>query len=572
MATVILIVFIAVVAILGGWWLKRERENQKKDLIRQGKLAAGKFDEVVMPKKKPKKRKRKKREGNFWDPKYVPPEVPSRTQLDAWLVRAAKVVDELMPHVLAYRAGKSKNDPAQQTLKSAEAQLVTYYREAVTDAEAQEWFATLEGKLRAYYDARAAAQESERELRRLYTPAKDRAFELRSLVFQANDWELYKAPEPFHEKLEIVTLLFEHLKRELDLDNAQPSQFRDKSNRQFASNPNARDDRSNGTDANNPFSWQNNGPGKRKSWDNWRTNPEPEPVEDTAIAGHARQFLENSLSKVAALAAAIYDASTSQKAYFDAGKTITLTRPAKPTEQDVETVLAEATAWAKAYQAAKVKAYNDGVKVTGCVEIANTAVAALQKAVKELNDAVIPEQDRFAKDAISRACEALVSYLKLAPESVKAVMQMGAPYSLNKEEAQSDRDAASNLRNLMRKAAYALAQSEVAKANYEAAKGEHVSLAETVPPVLTQSSASAFINAHARMNEISARNAQRTEAHNAKVAQLSTQKSEREQQAIQAVRAVNTAVSGLGSKRQDWSAGLELMQSTATLFNGSFHK
>ncbi len=192
--------------------------------------------------------------------------------------------------------------------------------------------------------------------------------------------------------------------------------------------------------------------------------------------------------------------------------------------------------------------------------------------MKELNDALIPEKDRFAKDAIFPCVRGTRLYLKLAPESVKAVTQMGAPYSLGKEETQSDRDATSNLRNLMRKAAYALAQSEVAKANYEAAKGEHVSLAETVPPVLTQSSASAFINAHARMNEISARNAQKTEAHNAKVAQLSTQKSEREQQAIQAVRAVSAAVSSLGNKKQDWSASLELMHSTATLFNGSFHK
>ena len=59
MAAMILIVCLAVIAILGGWWLKQERKNQKNDLIRQGKLAAGKFDEVVLPKKKPKKRKRK---------------------------------------------------------------------------------------------------------------------------------------------------------------------------------------------------------------------------------------------------------------------------------------------------------------------------------------------------------------------------------------------------------------------------------------------------------------------------------------------------------------------------------
>src|SRR5689334_18724172 len=128
MAAMILIAFLAVVAILGGWWLKKERENQKNDLIRQGKLAARKFDEIVVPKKKPKKRKRKKREGSFWDPKYVPPEIPDKQQLGTWLKEAERIVNELMPRVGAHRLAKELHEPIGAALTAAEAQLVKSFK------------------------------------------------------------------------------------------------------------------------------------------------------------------------------------------------------------------------------------------------------------------------------------------------------------------------------------------------------------------------------------------------------------------------------------------------------------
>ncbi len=565
MATVILIVFLAIVAVLGGWWLRRERVNQKKELLDRGKIAAGRFDEVVLPKKKPQKRKRKKREGNLWDPKYVPPEIPSRAQLDGWLARVEAVINELMPCVIKYREGKAIDGPAQQALKLADSKLVTSYPSgALTDVEAQEWLSTLEEKLRAYYDAKAAAEASSRELRRTFTPAKDRAFELRSLVSQAEAWELYKAPELFHEKLEIVTLLFRHLKYELDLDNQQPSSLRDKSSRRSGSGDEG-------------FSWQKDDGSRRrrKSWNSWdsaQPEPEPEPVEDAEIAGRTRQKLVDVLTSVAALAAAVDAAYASQKQYGEAGKHIPLTRPAKPNESEVDAVLTAAQAWAKTYQSAKVQAYKDGVKVVRCVENVTAALAQVGKAVSALKDAVIPEQDRIVKDAVLRAYDQLAAYVKSAPEYVKTVTKMTAPYALDGQDSQTDRDAAANLRNLMRKATFALAQSEAAKTNYESAKGEHVPQAESVPPVLTQSSASAYVNAFSRMTEITARNTQKTEAHSAKVKLLSGQHSEREQQAREAVRTLNSAINGLGGKKQEWSAALELMHSTATLFCGAFNK
>lgn len=558
MATVILIVFLAVVAILGGWWLKRERINQKKDLVNKGKLAAGKFDEVVLPKKKPVKRKRKKREGNFWDPKYVPPEIPRKTQLEAWLSRAATVVDQLMPAVNAYRAGKAEDEPAQLALRNAESQLVKYYKaDSTTELEAREWFETLEAKLRAYYDVRASAEASARTLRRLFNPAKDLAFDLRSLVLQARAWELYKAPEPFHEQFELVTLLMEALWTELDLANEQPGVSRDNFSRR---------------ESGDSLSWQKGSSRRRNSWNNWSDEPEPEPVQDVQIVSRARQTLLDCLPQVAALAAASHAAQGSQKKYSEAGKQISLTRPAKPTDAEVDALLTAALTWAQAYQAAKVQVYRDGVKVKQCQEGLKSPLAAVGKAVSDLKDADIPEQDLVVRDAIGRAYEQLVAFAKSAAELSSTAINISAPYALDKPETQTDRDAAASLRNLVRKAAYALAQSEAAKANHEAAKNEHVQQAEAVPPVLTQSSASAFVNAFSRMTDINTRNSEKVQAHRAKVKQLAEQHSERETQAMQAVQAVSTAYHDVGRRKHEWSATLEQMHSMATLFCAAFKK
>lgn len=561
MATVILIVFLAVVAILGGWWLKRERVNQKNDLMRQGKLAAGKFDEIALPKKKPKKRKRKPRTGNWLDPKYVPPEIPDKHQLKGWLERAEQVVDELMPRVIAYRAGKEKHDPVTQELKTAEAQLVKAYKsDAFTDVEALEWLAAQEEKLRAYYDVRAEHAASERVLRKLYTPAVESGLLLRSLIKQAGDWELYKAPEPFHEKLELVTMLYESLKTELNLENVQLGAGNRILDIGGSVNMGGSDD------------WQGGRRSRRRNnWD-WRADSLPEPTEDAEAVARTRQKLVEMLTHVAALAQAVDKCVHSQQKYREAGNHIKMERPVKPTDQDVDVVLTAALEWAKTYQAAKTQLWNDSLAYRRAMENVQVALPAVKLAVELLSDTIVPEQDKLGKDVIMRAWEQVAKFIESAADSVKTALSMTMPYAIGKDEAQSDKDAASNLRNLMRKAAFAMAQAETAKANHEAAKGEHVPLAETVPPVLTQSSASAFINAHSRMVEISARNSQRTEAHNAKVKQLRQQQTEREQQAVQAVRAVNAALNGLGSKRDGWSANLERMHAAATLFYGVFSK
>jgi len=603
MAAMILIVCLAVIAILGGWWLKQERKNQKNDLIRQGKLAAGKFDEVVLPKKKPKKRKRKKREGSWWDPKYVPPEIPDKHQLNDWLARAEKIVDELMPRVAAYRLEKAQHDPVEIAANVAEAQLVRSYKsDAVTAVEAQEWLDSIEQKLRAYLEAKAEHAMAARKLKRLYAPVAEPGVQLRYLLSQANAWELYRAPEPFHEKLELLTLLYDGLKYEFDLDNAQIGMLRDKSKRRFdhaagqdgsANSKTDSESSDNGSpykpDGNigaresdnadsadfvdNPekFAWQPDKPARRRSWD-WRAEPEPEPVEDAEITPRTRQMLVDALTHIAALSAAADACSNSQKKYREAGNLIALTRPAKPVDADVDAVLGSAFQWAKTYQVAKTTLWNDGLALRRAMESVENTLPALKVAVGKLKDAHIPQGDNISRDVIIRALEQIEAYVKHMPEWNKTALGMTQPYAIGKEEPQSDKDAAANLRNLMRKACFALAQAEVAKANHEAAKAEHVSQAESVPPVLTQSSASAFINAHTRMVEISTRNTEKRNAHDTKVKQLRDQQSEREQQATQAVRAINTAINGMGNKREGWSANLELTHAAALLFHAVINK
>jgi hypothetical protein len=556
MATVILIVFLALVVILGGWWLKRERVNQKNELVNQGKLAAGKFDQVVLPAKKPKKRKRKKREANWWDPKYTPPEIPSKSALEAWVAQAATVVDELMPGVMAYRTGVAKNEAAKRELAAAQSRLVKQYpAAATTDNQSQDWYLMLEEHLQAYHDAKAAAEAVAGELRALLLQVKNPALDLRSLKMQAEAWELYRAPDPFHEKLEIVTLLCTQLEEELDFNSLH--QVHSSEDRWSKEDFSRRRKRA-GKDG---FGWGAD----------TLDVPEEKPVPNTEIVGQTRLVLQNVLPHVAVLAATAETAFAAYNSWQAATKHVPLTRPTKPVNEEVDALLATAFAWAQTQQSAKLQAYQCGVKAKQCLDGMKSALSPLKTAVESLQSACIPEQDRIVQEAISSASSQLDAFVRSLGDSLKAVIAMRQPYS-TETESQSARDSAAGLRNLMRKAAFELGQSESAKAAHEAAKGERVQLAETVPPVLTQSSAAAFINAHIRMSEINARNSQKSEAQRAKVRQLEAQFGERERQAIQSVRAVSAAANTIGAKRQDWSANLDLMYSAATLFGAAFNK
>lgn len=617
MATVILIVFVAIVAVLGGWWLKRERANQQKELINKGKLAAGKLDEVVLPKKKPVKRQRRKREGSFWDPTNVAPEVPSELMLEAWTKRAAELVDELMPKLAAYRQGKAEDEPAQAALKTAESELVSYYpADATSEMEARAWYDKLEARLKKYYEAKTAKDNSAGALRKLFNPARDAALRLKFLVGDAERWETYKAPESFHEKLEIAQVLVAALKGELQLENAtlgfSVSDNFTKRRRRYDTGSVVLVDEE---EAPGGYGWSNawksntvkpadglsgsggitrkandvdspTAPGGRersqRPWQNLNdkdfgsgfgnSGEPPRPKEDAEIVGRVKETLLDVLKHVAGVCDAIATAAHSYKAHRDAVQHPTLARPTKPVEDEVEAILTSASAWAKTAQSAHLQMHRDSKKLEEKLATMRAALAPLHELMGVLKDARIPQQDGIEKDVVSHAYEQLVKYVKPIPDQHKHLLGISAPYSPEAQDTQAQRDAASNLRNLMRKALFAIGQAEVAQANHAAAKAETLTQAEFNTPLLTQTSVSAFVNTHVRMLEIIGRNRQKTEVHGTKVRALEKQHGERVQQYKQAVGAVWKTHQTLIANKLEVSGPLEVTLRVATLFNSTYNK
>jgi len=296
------------------------------------------------------------------------------------------------------------------------------------------------------------------------------------------------------------------------------------------------------------------------------------PPEDTEIVGRATETLLDVLKHVAAVSDAIATAALSYKAQKKAAEYPTLARPAKPEEQEAEAILAEALAWAKTYQSAHLQMHRDSKKFEEKLAVLQSAMAPLHEVMSALKDARIPQQDAFRKDIVCRAYEQLSKYVKGIPDQQKYLIGYAAPYSLEAPDSQTQRDTANNLRNLMRKALFAIGQSESAQASLNAAKAEKVPQAEVNAPVLTQSSVSAFVNTHARMCEINGRNQQRKDTHTAKVGELEKQCRERASQAKQAVGAVLTARRNLHDSKVTLSAGLDAMVRVAHLFDSAYNK
>jgi hypothetical protein len=539
MATVILIVFLSVVAILGGWWLKTEKERQKKDLIRRGKIASGNFDEVPVPNKKKPKRKRKKREGNWLDPKYVPPEIPDKQMLDAWLERASKLVDELMPMVHAYRKKVAEAAPVYTELKAAQAaRIMAYQWDLTTHKEAQSWYTTLEERFKEHQSAKTTADQTTRALRKQFTPVFERVLSFGSLIHQADSWELYKAPEPFHEKLEILKVLYTSLNSEFGKDK-EPSL----------------------SDSDQQPSWR-----RRSSWKSWDAEPEPEPVEDTTIVATTRQCLLDALAQVAALAASVHDAHEAQKACQEAANHVKLVRPTKPTEEEVETLISTALAWARGREDSRRNGFISASTLRRNQSSTRETLAALHKAVNELREAIIPEGDKPVKEAIEAALTQVEAYVKACADHLGVVLSLPGEAAATPDELAAERTATTKGRALLRKAGFAIAQHEVAKASVYNAEHETVPQGEVVPPTLTQSSAAAFVNAHSRMTDIDARNKQKKEAQAARVKQLKQQLGEREQQAKQAMDVVR----GMAVTSDIKTADMAVMRSAAELFAASF--
>lgn len=525
MATVILIVFLVVIAALAGWWLKRERVKQKEDLVRQGKIARGRFDEVVLPKKKPKKRKRKKRPTNWLDPKWEPPVQPSDDMMKEWLARAQRAVDHLMPLVHTKRSACAAYELAQKELEQAD-NAVQY---AALNCEGslpalEQWYATLEQSYVRAATARAASLESGKAARKAFSDASNALLDLRSVKRQADDWELYKAPDSFHDMVELVSILLQPLEYELDF-NKKPKVAGETDEEEWKPR--------------RKFFWNKDQPEEEEA------APLPVPVENSEIVPAARQSLVEALPVLAALIKGWGRCYETYQAHRNGGVKTVMAPPARSAEPEVEAFLEGYIEAARANQEIITKAhFSQNNLVDRCQEM-RLALEPLAKLLGDMKDATIPTADQPAREAVKRAYTLVMQYLANVDGNDALKYRVALPYQVNAEETQAVRDSVAGLRNQMRKTAFVLGLATQARAAHQAAKGEAVPQAEAVAPVLTQSSASAFINSHARMTEIAGRNAQKRNAHGERVKSLDAQAKEKEAQGKQAVAALATAVAAL---------------------------
>lgn len=525
MATVILIVFLVLIAALAGWWLKRERVKQKEDLVRQGKIARGRFDEVVLPKQKPKKRKRNKRPTNWLDPKWEPPVQPTADMMKEWLARAQRAVDSVMPLVHAKRSACAAYELAQKELEQA-VHAVTY---AALNCEGsvpalEQWYATLEQFYERAATARTSALTAGKEARKAFADAGNALLDLRSVKRQADEWELYKAPDSFHDMVELVSVLLQPLEHELDFNN-KPKVDGEKDEVEWKPR--------------RKFFWNKDEPEEEEA------APPPVPVENSAIVPAARQAMVEALPALAALIKGWGRCYETYHAHRNGGIKGVMAPPARSAEPEVEAFLEGYIEMARANQEVITKAHFAQNNLVDRCQDMRVALEPLAKLLGDLKEATIPAADQPARDSITRAYALVTQYLANVDANEVLKYRVALPYQVNAEETQAVRDSIAGLRNQMRKTAFVLGLATQARAAHQAAKGEAVPQAEAVAPVLTQSSVSAFINSHVRMTEIIGRNSQKRNVQGEKVKALDAQAKEKEAQGKQAVAALATAVAAL---------------------------
>ncbi len=551
MATMILIGFLVVIAALAGWWLKRERVKQKEDLVRQGKIARGRFDEVVLPKKKPKKRKRKKRPTNWLDPKYEPPVQPSSEMMKEWIARAQRAVDRLMPLVHAKRAALAAYELAKKEQEQA-SHAVTYadLNCEGSPAAVEQWYAALEDIHVRAVTAKTKCLESGKAARSAFSDASNALLDLRSVKRQAEEWELYKAPDSFHDMVELVSILSQPLERELDFSNKpqvdglneEPEALDWKPRRKFFWN------KDNDEEVQEPA-------------------PPPVPVENTEIVASARAALVAALPALSGLIKGWGRCYESYQAWKNNSRqSLSFAAPAKSAEQEVEEFLESYLQAARNNQEFVTRAhFAQNTLAERCQEM-RAALAPVAKLIAEMQEptTVVPAGDMPVRDAVMRAHRLMSTYVTNSEANEALRYRVALTYQVNGEETQAVRDAAAGLRNQMRKAAFALGLGRQARAVHDAAKGEAVPQAEAVAPVLTQSSAAAFINSHARMTEITGRNAQKRTAQGEKVKTLDAQAKEKEAQGKQAVAELAKAVAAIQPRVATSPAFLEVTYAAAS--------
>lgn len=534
MATVILIVFLVALTLGGGWWLKKERVNQKNELLRQGRIAEGNFDDVQPP-KKPKRKKRKKPATSWFDAKYVPPEVPNKAMMEGWEKRAASAVNLALPAVQAYRLALAAHEKLQEQAQAAERQAGSLY--VLKTANAVYHFGQIEEAIAAKYETSQRAQESARHLRREFKVTRGLVLDVRSCLSQVEGWELYKAPETFHDLVEVVTLVGGEILREFELDN-EPEAVEQ-------------------TD-----SWSK----RRHSWD----APEAEPVKDETTVEQTRIAFVRALEMLPGLVALIDNAFDGLKHYEQIGASISLVRPEKPVDTEIVASIKQVTDAAELLQEAQLAVYERAQALSEKRAVFDDALGVVRARAQFMSSADIPDSHRAGREAILYAMKQINTYFEALEKLLANLYRVPRPYLVDTQETQAMQDAAASLRNIVRKVYFALAQAQSSAANAAKSKSDKPRLAEVNAPTLSQSGAQAFVNAFARMEEIQMRNKQKTEEHGQKCKHLQAQAVEREGLAKAAVQELKVLGNDLDKRFSAASADYDVSRKVAALVCRAF--
>jgi hypothetical protein len=132
--------------------------------------------------------------------------------LDDWLKAAAEVVDKLMPAVHAHQAALANLGRMEEKSKALSAKPLTHEPENCTTNEAAiEWLQAINLDCLRSQEALEQIEEAQVEAKKLEKQVNDLWLQLFYKHRQAENWELYRAPESFHRQLSLIGLLVDRL-------------------------------------------------------------------------------------------------------------------------------------------------------------------------------------------------------------------------------------------------------------------------------------------------------------------------------------------------------------------------
>lgn len=555
MSTVIFIVAMAVIVLLGAWWLKRERAKQKEELLAKGRIAQGSLEQVEeeLRKVKPRAKRKRKRAVRGLDGQKIDLIEPDQLMLDNWLKRVTVLVNSLLQAVREHQRAKeekSRLDERAEQLKSGP--LSVQPRLCTSQEAAAQW---LQAVRQACLDCRESserAQEAGAAAAKAQRQVEDLLRELFHKKMEAEGWELYRAPESFHQSLSMVGILATEIDRSYCVFDSMKAEAADS---------------------------------KIKPSKPWPRPPayEPPQLSETAEAelGKMAALINQALGDLVAILAWQPEATVLQNGYNSKAKEPEVEKPSRPVEVEIDSLLATLDKWASELYAAEQKAAAMAVQIGSRLDAMQERLSQLHDGLADLEDHEVTRQQSIERHALNTAhlllswqasgIRSALSVLLKTRSTLKSKAETSAS-STAAAQGRAEHEALTSLRNNMRKACFAFAQLTTAKQALERAKANRPTLAQVVAPSLNQTSAAAFLNTHARMSEISARNQLKTKQHGGRVNEAQAQVNERSKLVQAALKSADTALKAAIDKNQGGNADLAIAIKAAAQLLGKVLK